>query len=104
MIVGGSQSASNPYFNGPQDNIILARRYQRSASPIAMVTRQARLAEFPNPIDREGGVPFEILCEDHNGTYLLPFLCHWTVGEWRNAATGEAIDARVIGWRMSKGD
>jgi hypothetical protein len=49
-------------------------------------------------------VPFEILCEDHNGTYLLPFLCHWTVGEWRNAATAEAIDARVIGWRMSKGD
>jgi len=59
MIVGGCQSASNPYFNGPRDNIILARRYQRSASPIAMVTRQARLAEFPNPIDREGGVPFE---------------------------------------------
>ena len=104
MIVGGCQSASNPYFNGPRDNIILARRYQRSASPIAMVTRQARLAEFPNPIDREGGVPFEILCEDHNGTYLLPFLCHWTVGEWRNAATGEAIDARVIGWRMAKDD
>ena len=104
MIVGGCQSESNPYFNWPRDNIILARRYQRSASPIAMVTRQARLAEFPNPIDRESGGPFEILCEDHNGTYLLPFLCHWTVSEWRNAATGEAIDARVIGWRMSKGD
>jgi hypothetical protein len=69
-----------------------------------MVTRQARLAEFPNPIDRAGGVPFEILCEDHNGTYLLPFLCHWTAGEWRSCATGEAIDARVIGWRMAKGD
>jgi hypothetical protein len=49
-------------------------------------------------------VPFEILCEDHNGTYLLPFLCHWTAGEWRSSATGEAIDARVIGWRMAKGD
>jgi hypothetical protein len=69
-----------------------------------MVTRQARLAEFPNPIDREGGVQFEILCEDHNGTYLLPFLCHWTAGEWRSSATGEAIDARVIGWRTPKSD
>ena len=69
-----------------------------------MVTRQARLAEFPNPIDRESGGPFEILCEDHNGTYLLPFLCLWTVGEWRSAATGEVIEARVIGWRVSKGD
>jgi len=69
-----------------------------------MVTRQARLAEFPSPIDREGGVPFEILCEDHNGTYLLPFLCRWTAGEWRSCATGEAIDARVIGWRTPKSD
>jgi hypothetical protein len=69
-----------------------------------MVTRQARLAEFPNPIDREGGVAFEILCEDHNGTYQLPFLCHWTAGEWRSCTTGEAIDAKVIGWRMPKAD
>jgi len=73
------------------------------ASRIAMVTRQARLAEFPNPIDRGDGVPFEILCEDHSGTYLLPFLCHWTADEWRSCTTGKAIDARVIGWRMPKG-
>jgi len=104
MIVGGCQSPSDAYFNRPRDNVIPAQRDQRSPSPIAMVTRQARLAEFPNPIDREGGVPFEILCEDHNGTYLLPFLCHWTVDEWRSAATGEAIDARVIGWRMANDD
>jgi hypothetical protein len=69
-----------------------------------MVTRQARLAEFPSPIDREDGVSFEILCEDHNGTYLLPFLCHWTAGEWRSSASGEVIDAWVIGWRVPMDD
>jgi len=67
-----------------------------------MVTRLARLAEFPNPSDRGDGVPFEILCEDHSGTYLLPFLCHWAADEWRSCTTGKAIDARVIGWRMPK--
>jgi hypothetical protein len=77
---------------------------ERQQVPIPMVTRQARLADFSNAIDRASGEPVEILCEDHNGTYLLPFLCHWTAGEWRSSTTGEAIEARVIGWRTPKGD
>ncbi len=41
-----------------------------------MATRQHRLNEFnegPPPPDR----PLHVLCEDHNGTYVLPYLCQW---------------------------
>ena len=66
-----------------------------------MATRQQRLAEFISEGQPEPDRPFELLCEDHVGTYVIPFLCHWTEGAWRNVATGEAIAVEVIGWRNS---
>ena len=65
-----------------------------------MATRQARLDEFPNDPSRPAGKPFELLCEDHNGTYLLPFLCRWQENGWRNSTTGQRVDATVVGWRV----
>jgi hypothetical protein len=42
-----------------------------------MATRQERIDVFVHegtpPTDR----PLEILCEDHVGTYVIPFLCRW---------------------------
>ena len=64
-----------------------------------MATRQARLDEFPSASERPAGQLFEILCEDHNGTYLLPFLCYWQEQGWWNAKTKELIDATVVAWR-----
>ena len=64
-----------------------------------MATRQQRLDAFENDGVPPGGEPFELLCEDHVGTYVIPFLCHWDDGAWRNLETGAAIDAAVIGWR-----
>lgn len=63
-----------------------------------MATRQHRLNEFrqdPPPSKQ----PAELLCEDHCGTYALPFPCEWADGGWRNSITAAAIDASVIGWR-----
>ena len=40
-----------------------------------------------------------LLCEDHVGTYVIPFLCRLTDGVWHNADTGSRIEATVIGWR-----
>jgi hypothetical protein len=64
----------------------------------ALVTRERRLGEFnagpPSPDQ-----PFELLCEDHNGTYVLPYVCQWRDGAWRNGETGVAIESRVVGWR-----
>jgi hypothetical protein len=63
-----------------------------------MATRQQRMDAFSNrgepPMDRL----FELLCQDHVGTYVLPFLCRWD-GAWRNGATGGVIAAEVLGWR-----
>ena len=41
----------------------------------------------------------ELLCEDHNGTYVLPFPCLWVDGVWRSTSTDLRIEAKVIGWR-----
>lgn len=63
-----------------------------------MATRQHRLSEFnggPPPPD----VALQLLCEDHNGTYVLPYLCRWQGEAWRNGASQEVIEAAVVGWR-----
>jgi len=65
-----------------------------------MVTRDQRLAEFnvesPPPLTQA----VEVLCEDKSGTYLLPFACVHTEGQWRNAVTGDLLEAHVVGWRL----
>jgi hypothetical protein len=66
-----------------------------------MATRQARLDAFPSDAERPEGRVFQILCEDHVGTYVLPFLCHWRDDDWWSAESGERIDAKVVGWRRS---
>ena len=43
-----------------------------------------------------------MLCEDHVGTYLLPFLCRCTPEGFRNERTGELIERRIVGWREPK--
>jgi hypothetical protein len=66
-----------------------------------MASRQARIAEFPSESDRPTGQLFDVLCEDHNGTYLLPYPCRWRNGVWWNDAVSEPVEAKVIGWRKS---
>ncbi len=63
-----------------------------------MATRHHRLSEFndgPPPPD----LPLQLLCEDHNGTYLLPYACRFHDAVWRNCVSNEAIEAAVVGWR-----
>jgi hypothetical protein len=40
-----------------------------------------------------------LLCEDHNGTYVIPFPCCWVDGAWRSIRSNRQIEANVIGWR-----
>ncbi|GAC1344608.1 MAG: hypothetical protein NVSMB20_20290 [Bradyrhizobium sp.] len=67
-----------------------------------MATRERRLAEF----DGEGEPPpdrqVQVLCEDHSGTYQLPFACRFVDGEWRNAESGSTVEATVVGWRLRR--
>jgi hypothetical protein len=43
-----------------------------------------------------------VLCEDHSGTYQLPFACRWVDGEWRNHESGGIVEATVVGWRLHR--
>jgi hypothetical protein len=64
-----------------------------------MVTRQARIDAFHEgvpPTDQS----LELLCEDHVGTYVIPFLCRWRGGAWQNVETGNPIEATVVGWSV----
>jgi hypothetical protein len=66
-----------------------------------MATRDHRLAEFnsgPPPPSQ----PLQLLCEDHNGTYLLPFRCEWREGAWYAVEKTNPIEAKVVGWRVPR--
>ncbi len=64
-----------------------------------MATRQQRLDAFIHEGDPPMDQLFELLCEDHVGTYVVPFPCRWTNADWQSVETGERIQATVIGWR-----
>ncbi|PWB80234.1 MAG: hypothetical protein C3F11_18455 [Methylocystaceae bacterium] len=64
-----------------------------------MTSFDDRLAEFV--VDRlpDDASPVELLCVDHNGTYVVPFPCCRAGDAWRNRETNEVIEASVAGWR-----
>jgi hypothetical protein len=64
-----------------------------------MATRQQRMDTFVHEGEPPVDLLVELLCEDHVGTHVVPFLCQWSSGDWKNVATGERIEATVIGWR-----
>jgi hypothetical protein len=66
-----------------------------------MATRDRRLAEF-NSGPPPPGQQLQVLCEDHNGTYLLPFRCEWCEGVWYAAEKANPIEATVVGWREAR--
>ncbi|MGA7787862.1 MAG: hypothetical protein WCA56_06825 [Xanthobacteraceae bacterium] len=64
-----------------------------------MATRQQRLDAFIHDGFPPADQPLELLCEDHVGTYVVPFACCWSDAQWRSVETGERILATVLGWR-----
>ncbi len=67
-----------------------------------MATREKRLAQFDGSGAPPPEQPVEVLCEDHSGTYQLPFACRMVEGQWRNHESGGAVEATVIGWRLPR--
>ena len=66
-----------------------------------IAARKRRLAEFPGEGVPPIGEACELLCEDHVGTYALPYLCRWLDGTWQSMLTGEPVTAGVVAWRIS---
>ena len=67
-----------------------------------MATRERRLAEFNGEGNPAPDQAVQVLCEDHSGTYQLPFPCKYVDGEWRNAESGSVVEATVVGWRLPR--
>jgi hypothetical protein len=67
-----------------------------------MVTRQERISDFDHEGTPPSDQPLQILCEDHSGTYVVPFLCQWHDGSWQSVASKRSIEATVIGWRAPR--
>jgi len=67
-----------------------------------VITRLERINDFDHqgtpPVDQ----PLQILCEDHVGTYVVPFLCQWRDGAWQSLVTKRRIEATVVGWRAPR--
>jgi len=57
-----------------------------------MITRAERLADFTTDAGPALQALVEVHCEDHVGTYLLPFLCRLAPEGFRNARTGDISD------------
>jgi hypothetical protein len=68
-----------------------------------MITRDERIAQFTTEEEPGSDIALELLCEDHRGTYALPFPCRHTGGEWFNQTTGEVLESEIVGWRVWKG-
>src|SRR5262245_16402816 len=77
-----------------------ATRRERTDSRGAMVTRDERIEAFSDDGDPPAEQPLELLCEDHNGTYVIPFACRLSGGAWKSMETGCRIEVTVIGWRL----
>jgi len=65
-----------------------------------MATRQARIDAFIHDGEPPADQSLELLCEDHVGTYVIPFLCRWSGSAWQSAETNDPIEATVVGWRV----
>jgi hypothetical protein len=65
-----------------------------------MATRQERIDAFSHDGAPPTDQPLELLCEDHVGTYVIPFLCRWHNGAWQSLDTNKFIEATVVGWRV----
>ena len=67
-----------------------------------MATREKRLAQFDGEGAPPADLPVQVLCEDHSGTYELPFACCFFDGAWHNSESGGTLEANVVGWRRHK--
>lgn len=67
-----------------------------------MATRERRLSQFDGNGEPPPGQAVEVLCEDHSGTYQLPFPCLYVDGKWHNQESGGLLEATVVAWRFPR--
>jgi hypothetical protein len=84
----------------PLPRHVCASNYNDRDNRDRVAIRQERIDAFTHQGVPPAEQPLELLCEDHVGTYVIPFLCQWSGGAWHSVDTSSAIEARVVGWRV----
>jgi hypothetical protein len=64
-----------------------------------MTSLSDRLSQFVTDREAPDGTAVEALCQDHVGTYVLPFPCRREGAAWYNSNTSAPLDCDVVGWR-----
>ena len=67
-----------------------------------MATRERRLAEFNGNGEPPPDQPVQVLCEDHSGTYQLPFPAASSTANGATSESGGTVEATVVGWRLPR--
>jgi hypothetical protein len=67
-----------------------------------VVTRQERIDDFDHEGTPPADQPLQILCEDHVGTHVIPFLRQWRDDMWQSLVANRRIEAKVVGWRQPR--
>jgi len=86
----------------PQCRPKVTARSGRSVRFQRVVMRDEGESEFTKDTEPPGDAWVQVLCEDHRGTYVLPFASRYADGSWRNPITGKLIEAQVLGWRQRR--
>lgn len=87
-----------------EDRDALSPFHRTLMKPVSrrIAARMKRLDDYPGEGLPPPGTACELLCEDHVGTYALPYLCQWSDGSWRNIKTGEPVIGGVVAWRKTR--
>ena len=87
-----------------EDRDALSPFHRTLMKPVSrrIAARMKRLDDYPGEGLPPPGTACELLCEDHVGTYALPYLCQWSDGTWRNIKTGEPVIGGVVAWRKTR--
>src|SRR4051794_35095420 len=57
-----------------------------------MVTRHSRISQFTTDAHPPKEALVEVLCEDHRGTYVVPFACRYDDAGWRRSVLSDRLD------------
>ena len=92
------EGAGVEFTDGGQPGVRM-RNPTNQRKPSEITTREKRLAQFTTAGEPPPNIDFELLCQDHVGTYSLHFPCRHDEKGWQNAETNEVLRVKVLGRR-----
>jgi hypothetical protein len=100
----GGESVPNEKRSFSQNRRLAAEAGRKGGQSVNPAMRSFSLNHALAIVDRfpDEGSLVELLCVDHNGTYVVPYPCRRVEDAWRNVETNDVIEANVAGWRQRR--